>query len=331
MPQTEACTRITYSAQDDVVVTGRNMDWDKDDDLKVHIMPKKVQRSSAAQNPVSWTAKYGSVVAYSFHGKVANSGMNEEGLQADLLYLGEATYGEASSREKSLEAKNFIQYVLDNYETVSELEKSLKNKPLHLISHDPVAGLHYMVTDKNGENIIIEIKDGKLKLYPKAGNVVMTNDPDYESMTKIYDYYKEKDLSRNMPGSPHSVDRFMRAAGWLEQLSKDKMENFINLVPGKDFAMQATMSVLSVMRNVSTPFAISVERNPENSTTIWREVSDLKNRIMMFDLAGSPSIVWIDLKQIDFNQGESVLSLSDGQIKHGDITDQFIKIEQERK
>jgi choloylglycine hydrolase len=80
------------------------------------------------------------------------------------------------------------------------------------------------------------------------------------------------------------------------------------------------------MRNVSTPFAISTARNPENSTTVWRGVSDLKNHIMMFDLAASPSTVWVDLGKINFDEGERVLSLSDGRIKHGDITEQFLPV-----
>lgn len=322
----EACTRITYATTDNVVVTGRNMDWDKDDNLKLHIMPRHAQRSSDGKHPFSWTAKYGSVMAYSFNGSVANSGMNEKGLQADLLYLGEGSYADASSAEKTLEARKFIQYVLDNFATVSEAESALKGEALNMVNTAPTAGLHYMVTDKSGENIIIEIFDGKLKIHPKKGNAVMTNDPNYEAMSKIYDYYREKDLSRNMPGSPHSVDRFMRAAGWLEQLSSEKVNDFINLVPDEDFAMQAKMSVLSVMRNVSTPFAITTERNPENSTTVWRGVSDLKNQVIMFDLAGSPTTVWVDLKKIDFDEGERVLSLSDGRIKHGDVTEQFLPV-----
>jgi len=325
----EACTRVTFFTNDNVVVTGRNMDWDKDDLMKFHIFPRNVQRQSDGNNPFSWEVKYGSVVAYSFNGNFANSGMNEKGLQADLLYLGETRYDDTSLKEKSIAARKLIQYILDHFATVEEAKKALETKPLHIIDGNPSMGLHFIVTDPHGDNMILEIINGELVFHSRSGNVVMTNDPNYEVMTKIYDYYKEKDLSRNMPGSPGSVDRFMRAAGWLEQLSNDKNEAFIKLVPGEEFAMQARMSVLSLMRNVSTPFAISTEKNPENSTTVWREVSDLKNKVMMFDLAGSPSTVWIDLKQIDFSQGEKVFSLSDGKIKQGDITHLFTAPEKE--
>jgi len=48
---------------------------------------------------------------------------------------------------------------------------------------------------------------------------------------------------------------------------------------------------------------------------------------MMFDLAGSPSTVWVDLNKIDFSQGERALSLSDGGIKQGDVTRQFTPVQ----
>lgn len=57
-------------------------------------------------------------------------------------------------------------------------------------------GLHFIVTDPHGDNMILEIINGELVFHSRSGNVVMTNDPNYEVMTKIYDYYKEKDLSR---------------------------------------------------------------------------------------------------------------------------------------
>ena len=47
----EACTRVTFFTHDNVVVTGRNMDWDKDDIMKVHIFPRNVQRQSDGNNP----------------------------------------------------------------------------------------------------------------------------------------------------------------------------------------------------------------------------------------------------------------------------------------
>ena len=90
--------------------------------------------------------------------------------------------------------------------------------------------------------------------------------------------------------------------------------------------MQTRMSVLSVISNVSTTLSISTAINPENSKKLWRGVTHLKNHIMMFDLAASPSTVWVDLGKINFDEGERVLSLSDGRIKHGDITEQFLPV-----
>ncbi|WP_251849468.1 linear amide C-N hydrolase [Atlantibacter hermannii] len=66
-------------------------------------------------------------MAYSFNGNFANSGMNEKGLQADLLYLGETRYDDTSLKEKSIAARKLIQYVLDHFATVEEAKKSVRD------------------------------------------------------------------------------------------------------------------------------------------------------------------------------------------------------------
>ncbi|HAP80401.1 MAG TPA: choloylglycine hydrolase, partial [Enterobacteriaceae bacterium] len=41
-------------------------------------------------------------------------------------------------------------------------------------------GLHFIVTDPHGDNMILEIINGELVFHSRSGNVVMTNDPNYE-------------------------------------------------------------------------------------------------------------------------------------------------------
>lgn len=49
---------------------------------------------------------------------------------------------------------------------------------------------------------------------------------------------------------------------------------------------------------------------PNDASTRWRVVSDLKNRLYYFDSAMSPSLFWIDANQLDFSQGAPVLKLT---------------------
>ena len=56
------CTRILYQGSEDLVITGRGMDWNEDMASNIVILPRNTQYTSyAGNNPLSWTSKYGSV------------------------------------------------------------------------------------------------------------------------------------------------------------------------------------------------------------------------------------------------------------------------------
>jgi penicillin V acylase-like amidase (Ntn superfamily) len=61
---------------------------------KLYAMPKGVERQGMTDaNPMTWTSKYGSVVAVVW-GSATADGMNEAGLVANLLYLAGTKYGD---------------------------------------------------------------------------------------------------------------------------------------------------------------------------------------------------------------------------------------------
>ena len=68
--------------------------------------------------------------------------------------------------------------------------------------------------------------------------------------------------------------------------------------------------VFSVMRNVSVPRGISTPGQPNISSTIWRTVSDQKNKIYYFEDTPSPSLIWVRLNQVDFTEGSGVRKLT---------------------
>lgn len=55
------------------------------------------------------------------------------------------------------------------------------------------------------------------------------------------------------------------------------------------------------MRNVSVPFGISTEAEPNISSTRWRTVSDQKRLIYFFESALTPNTFWVSLKDVDFS------------------------------
>jgi len=88
-----ACSRVVYLGQDNVVITGRSMDWAEDIKTNLWIFPRGIQRNGlGGSNTIEWVSKYGSVIA-SAYDIASSDGMNEKGLVANMLYLAESDYG----------------------------------------------------------------------------------------------------------------------------------------------------------------------------------------------------------------------------------------------
>ena len=87
----EACTRAVYIGPDQMVITGRTMDWKEDIMTNIYVFPRGIQRAGHNKDKtVNWTAKYGSVIATGYDIGTCD-GMNEKGLVASLLFLPEST------------------------------------------------------------------------------------------------------------------------------------------------------------------------------------------------------------------------------------------------
>ena len=60
----EACTRAVYIGPDQMVITGRTMDWKEDIMTNIYVFPRGIQRMGHnKEKTVNWTSKYGSVIA----------------------------------------------------------------------------------------------------------------------------------------------------------------------------------------------------------------------------------------------------------------------------
>ncbi len=215
--EADACTRVAYKDGDHHVITGRTMDWDWDDNVAMRLFPRDAQRSGAtAHNPVRWTSKYGSVCVVSFGGAV-NAGMNEKGLAVDCLWLASSDYGELQPGETTLSTGTYVLFLLDNFITVAEAVDYLQQNPMRVQTVDMPGGdgmqltIHFALSDPSGDNAVIEYLGGEMKIHRRQTPFVVTNDPPYDIMSEFKELYHYRGLDRNMPGSSHAVDRFLRA------------------------------------------------------------------------------------------------------------------------
>lgn len=322
----EACTRALYHGSENTIITGRSMDWNDFNDPNIWVFPRGIKRSGqAGVNSAEWVAKYGSVVT-SMYELASVDGMNEKGLVMNLLYLAESDYGKSSSESPSISISLWGQYALDNFARVAEAIDALQAKPFFIQSFNLPNGrpatAHLSLSDSLGDSAIIEYIDGKQVIHHGPQYSVMTNSPIYSKQLALNEYWQSVEGTVFLPGTSRAADRFARAQFFINVIPKKSDKNIIKSVPGQKYLNQAIASVLSVIRAVSVPIGISTPNEPNIATTLWRTISDQKNRVYYFDFATTPNTFWISFDKLSFKEGTPILKLAmdNGQIYAGEVS-----------
>src|SRR3954468_21363045 len=81
---------------------------------------------------LKWTSRHGSVVTSIYEGGTAD-GMNEAGLVANLLYLAESEYPDATDTRPAVVITAWTQYVLDSFATLEEAVAELKKESFRMV------------------------------------------------------------------------------------------------------------------------------------------------------------------------------------------------------
>ena len=294
-PPADACTRLVYLGAHDDVITARSMDWKTDVATNLWIFPRGMARNGqAGPNSVTWTSKYGSVIARGYEVSTTD-GMNEAGLVANVLWLVESEYPAYDGRGPGLSIAAWAQYVLDNYGTVKEAVEALRAQPFTVVTdkvpgEDRLATLHLSMSDASGDSAIIEYIGGKQVIHHSRDYQVMTNSPVFDQQLALNTYWKQIGGTVMLPGTNRAADRFARASF------------YVNAIPKSEDPVKALASVFSVIRNASVPFGINTPEEPNISSTRWRTVADHKRRLYFFESALTPNTFWVDLKDIDFSK-----------------------------
>ena len=314
-----ACTRVVYQGNKDMVITGRTMDWKEDTRSNIWIFPRGMERNGeVGKDPMRWKSKYGSVVT-SAYDICSTDGMNEKGLVANLLWLAESSYPQWNGEKPALSIAAWVQYMLDNFATVSEAVSEIEKNTFDVVSDmmpdgTRMATLHLSISDATGDNAIFEYIDGKLNIHHNRSYQVMTNSPVFDQQLALDDYWKTIGGTTFLPGTNRAADRFVRASF------------YINAIPKTEDTRTALASVFSVIRNTSVPFGISTPDQPNISSTRWRTVSDQKDKVYYFESTLYPNVSWVDFKDVDFSEKASVkkLNLLDGKTYAGNTAKDFV-------
>lgn len=317
----DACTRVLYQGPEGRVLTGRSMDWSMPMVSNLWLFPRGVKRDGAAgPRSVQWTSRYGSVTV-SGYDMATTDGMNEKGLVANMLWLNSSKYPKDDGKTQRMSLSIWAQYFLDNFATVDEAVKYVRAHPFDVSTRDlpmqpgKLMSVHLSLSDSTGDSAILEWLDGKLQIHQGREYKVMTNDPPYDDQLAVARYWKDVDPRESLPGTSRPSDRFVRAG------------TFIDMVTQTADPRLAAAAVLSVVRNASVPYGISVPGHPNLSTTRWRTVADQKGLSYYVESAISPNLFWVDMTKLDFSQQAGVRKIDLGDdmdiLYSGEVSGQF--------
>lgn len=317
-----ACTRLVFQGANGHVITARSMDWKSDIVSNLWVLPRGMQRTGeTGPNTVRWTSKYGSVITSGYDISTTD-GVNEAGLNANLLWLVESQYPSFGANSKpGLSIAAWAQYVLDNFATVQQAVAALSEEPFTLVS-DTMPGenrlttVHLSISDSSGDSAIVEYIGGKQVIHHGRQYQVMTNSPTFDQQLALNTYWKQIGGTTMLPGTNRAADRFARASFYVNAIPKDQSPN------------KALASVFSVIRNASVPYGLNTPEEPNISSTRWRTVFDHERKLYFFESALTPNTFWVDLKALDFSKEKGkVMKIDLGPDQNhtysGDATKQF--------
>ena len=318
-----ACSRVVYETGSGTYITARGMDWnDPTAKTSLWVFPRGMERDGGSgTNSIEWTSKYGSVVA-SFYDAASSDGMNEEGLVANVLYLAESDFGDAAKTGKpTLSIGAWAQYFLDNYATVQEAVAAMENAPFVIVApvlpNGRAAAVHLSISDAKGGSAILEYIDGELQIHHGSKFPVMTNSPVFDQQLALEAYWDIIGGNRFLPGTINAADRFVRLSYLLKSTPKYKEPRM------------ALAAAFSLIRAVGVPLGMEDPDHPNISMTLWRTVGDHDERTYYFESVLIPTVLWVDLKNVDLSKdsGARTIAIEPGKGLAGDVSSKMKKAE----
>lgn len=299
---TRACTEIRVTAEDNSVIVGRSMEFGIDLSSNVIVEPKGHYHKAllpeicAGQDPMTWTNQHGSVAYLDALNltRIGTDGQNEAGLSVGSLLLpGFAKFQDPGQKcGSSISSLEFPRWILGVFKTVQDVREALKSDTFPLVWQQGPFELHYSVTDKTGDGIVIEFTDQGRKVHENSIGI-MTNSPPYDfHMLNLRNYIQLSKFAHNplvlgkvqfnatgqgsgllgMPGDLTPPSRFVRAAA---------MVHFSDPVQTAERAVNLAFHILNTV-DIPRGVASSHENENQPDYTSWVVVKDLTNNALYF-------------------------------------------------
>ena len=326
-----ACTAVNVVAKDGTVVAGRTMEWAYD--MKWGLIANPKGSTIPMTAPASMKLPATNLTTnYAFVGVAPGvlqgataflEGQNEAGLGISGNFLpGFTEYQTVTPQDKKyVSVLNFGGFVLGSFGSVKEAKAEL---PKYKVWYDPseVKGiptppwLHYLITDRSGDSIVVEFVKGQMMIHDNLAGV-LTNAPTYDwHLNNVRNY-----LSLTSTATPSVVVNGTNVTelgqgGGLIGLSADYTPpaRFVRQAYLRQFAYKANNSTDALqlaghlLNNVDIPVGVARSTDGKNTVsdfTQWVNLKDLKNnRMKIANYANRTNFIEIDLNQV-FKSGKS--------------------------
>ncbi|HNQ68183.1 MAG TPA: linear amide C-N hydrolase [Bacteroidales bacterium] len=287
--QEYGCTTFSLS-ENQRDIFGRNLDTETEFGY-VFINKRDVSKvayfdSTSTESRAIWTSIYGSITFNQISCDIPHGGINEKGLVVEHMYYGSSNYPPTDGRQ-SLISHQWIQYILDNCETVAE---AINTDALIRISDAEYKfPIHFHLMDSTGDRAIIEFISDTYTVYTGANYTAcaLANSSYSYSLTYLSNFIGWGGATPIPVNVSSSTDRFVKAA--------DMVKNY----PGS-----------STIPLINYGFSVldSVWEN-----TKWQLIYDIDSLSINYKLLSDPTIRTIYLSDFDFgcNSGTEMLEIGD--------------------
>lgn len=341
-----ACSDFTVVAKDKSVVNGRSMEFPVDMKGNIWVIPRGNNFSSVTDKKVvglSWTNKYAFLAIDAF--KVKDGfvdGLNEKGLSVSALAFGKVDYQEAVPG-KFVTWRDFVNWVLGNFSTVAEVKAALPKINIadtYVKEIKGNMGMHVAIHDDQGQNIVIEIVDKKIKVYDNPLGV-MTNRPTFDwHLTNLRNYVNlnpndKKPLKLEgfeveptgvgsgmigLPGNWTPPSRFIRLAFSGANMLKPK--NATEAVNAAEHLLNVVDIPKGVIKEQPFRFLPFVHIY---GYAQWVVIKDMTNRVMYYKTYENTAWKKVDLNKFSLTKGSPIKSLAmeDGGTDYIDVSRRF--------
>lgn len=276
------CSRIVIRGPEGIVVACRTLDWAVSDEPRLWVLPPGLERRGTPDGDcLRWTSQHASVVMSGWD-MVTSEGVNDAGLAAHLLYLGETTWEPADDRP-AVGNLMWAQWVLDTCTTVQEAVEAFAGvRIVDVPARGQSLPLHLVLEDRTGDAAVIQVLEGGPVVHRGEAAQVVTNDPPLDEQLANLRRYAAFGGELPLPGDVDPVSRFVRGRYFLDHL------------PEPATAEQALAGGVGVVRSMSVPFGAPSE--PFGTyPTWWISGVDLASGTYLFQSTRSPFAVWAEL------------------------------------